>query len=176
MLKLKSWQLFLIFLIPTAIPFLFPIEKREHGMMIGAIIWALIYIYWLDNLGTNLFMRCRKKSKINIQLFKFNTLFIFIYIFVIVALKYLVDKKTDINPGILVVIMCALSLYAVIGILAILSFVCKVLITVEERQLATFDQYAVEFIFLLFFPIGIWWLQPRINTIFSRKRIHENLS
>jgi hypothetical protein len=49
----------------------------------------------------------------------------------------------------------------------ILYFVAKTMKSVEMQKTVTFNDYAGEFFLIWFFPIGIWFLQPRINKIFG---------
>jgi hypothetical protein len=46
-------------------------------------------------------------------------------------------------------------------------FTAKVLKTVELQKPVTFNDYAGEFFLIWFFPIGIWFIQPRINRLFN---------
>jgi len=47
-------------------------------------------------------------------------------------------------------------------------FVAKVIKTVELQRATTFGDFVGEFFLIWFFPIGVWILQPRINSL------HEN--
>lgn len=42
----------------------------------------------------------------------------------------------------------------------------KALTSVEGNRETTFSDFAGDFFLFLFYPIGVWWLQPRINRIF----------
>ncbi len=55
----------------------------------------------------------------------------------------------------------------VIGILYCAFFVAKALKSVEQDRSATLKEYAWDILLFLFFPVGVWYLQPRINKIFS---------
>jgi len=50
-----------------------------------------------------------------------------------------------------------------------LYFVPKSLVTVESGKQATFYDYAGPFFLKWFFPIGIWFIQPRINRLYARQ-------
>jgi len=48
-----------------------------------------------------------------------------------------------------------------------LYFISKSLKAVELQRDVTFNDYAGEFFLIWFFPIGIWFIQPRINKLFD---------
>jgi hypothetical protein len=67
-----------------------------------------------------------------------------------------------------------LTVLPVIIILHLLSMVCiflglrfaaKTMKSVEIGRLARFSDYAGEFFLIWFSPIGVWFLQPRLNKI-----------
>jgi len=56
---------------------------------------------------------------------------------------------------------------------SVVRFPSKTLVLAEEQELASNSDYKNEFILAFFYPIGIWWLQPRINEVYAA---HQNLS
>jgi hypothetical protein len=54
-----------------------------------------------------------------------------------------------------------------------LYFVAKTLVLAETGKSASFYNYAGPFFLIWFFPIGVWFVQPRINRLYSEKRIAE---
>jgi hypothetical protein len=48
-------------------------------------------------------------------------------------------------------------------------FVAKALKSVEMDRESNFDDFTGDFFSFVFFPIGVWWLQPRINNIFDKE-------
>ncbi len=49
----------------------------------------------------------------------------------------------------------------------LVRFPSKTLVIAERQQLVPFSGYANEFLLAFFFPIGIWFLQPRINDLYA---------
>jgi hypothetical protein len=47
----------------------------------------------------------------------------------------------------------------------ILKFIARSIVTLEQRKPVGFDQYAGYFFGLFFFPIGIWWVNPKIKAL-----------
>ncbi len=58
-----------------------------------------------------------------------------------------------------------LHLFAIFCILYSMYFIAKTIKTVELQKEVTFSDFVGEFFMIWFFPIGIWFLQPRINRI-----------
>lgn len=50
-----------------------------------------------------------------------------------------------------------------------LYFVARVLKTAELQRAARFEDFSMEFILLMVFPIGLWWIQPRVNRLADKK-------
>jgi len=51
----------------------------------------------------------------------------------------------------------------------ICNFASKSLVMVETGRRAKFYDYAGPFFLMWFFPIGIWFIQPRINRLYSQR-------
>ena len=47
----------------------------------------------------------------------------------------------------------------------LLKFIARSIVTLEQRKPVGFDQYAGYFFGLFFFPIGIWWVNPKIRAL-----------
>ena len=58
-------------------------------------------------------------------------------------------------------------LYAMFCGLYAMYFISKALVSVEKQEDVDYNQFGGVFLMLLFFPIGIWFLQPRIQKIFK---------
>jgi hypothetical protein len=49
-----------------------------------------------------------------------------------------------------------------------IHFASKSLKAVELQRTVTFRDYVADFFLFWFFPIGVWFIQPKINKIFNR--------
>lgn len=58
-------------------------------------------------------------------------------------------------------------LLVMICLFYILSFVARSLTAVERQKQVTFYEYAGAFFLVWFYPIGIWFIQPKINALFA---------
>ena len=52
-----------------------------------------------------------------------------------------------------------------------LSFPAKVLNSIERNREVSLSDYIGDFFLIVFLPIGIWFLQPRINRILENKEL-----
>lgn len=68
-------------------------------------------------------------------------------------------------PGILVV----MHLLATIAVLYVLGFSAKNLIMAEKQAAISFFDYAGPFFLMWFFPIGVWFVQPRVNRLVAAR-------
>jgi len=50
------------------------------------------------------------------------------------------------------------------------SFSARLLKMAELRRDVAFGEFLSEFFGFLFYPVGVWWLQPRINKIIDNER------
>ena len=74
-------------------------------------------------------------------------------------------------------IMLVLCIVSAFGVFYSIYFAAKTLKTTELQREVTFSDFASEFFMFWFFPVGIWILQPRINTIREENiTIDENMN
>ncbi|WP_238388512.1 hypothetical protein, partial [Christiangramia aestuarii] len=69
--------------------------------------------------------------------------------------------------GILLLFIIPLHLFSMFCMFYLLYFVSKTIKTVELKRSVTFSDFVGEFFMIWFFPIGVWFIQPRINKIIS---------
>ena len=66
-----------------------------------------------------------------------------------------------------------LHFFALYCLFYLWQFVAKNLAIAEKGKEVEFPQYMWLFLLLWFFPIGIWFLQPRINQLYAaRATVH----
>lgn len=71
--------------------------------------------------------------------------------------------------------LSVLYIVSVFGIFYSMYFAAKTLKTTELQREVTFRDFTSEFFMFWFFPIGIWVLQPRINTIMEENNAAEDV-
>jgi hypothetical protein len=72
------------------------------------------------------------------------------------------------KPSMIAVIL-PLHFFAIFCLFYVLRFASKSLAMAETGRQAKFYDYAGPFFLMWFFPIGIWFVQPRINRLYSQR-------
>ena len=185
-LRLKHWQIFLIIIgIPILIEILDSIiVVSDVGELFTfrailrflLIIPFLTFYFWLYSVGYLLNKKIETELETKSRYFAlsvwtsaFSAFFLTIYVFFMWDdwERYMIDNTaTYVLFGIIVFL-------AISTLFLALSYVAKTLVRAERRAHVNSSEFYGEFIMMLFFPIGIWILQPRINAL-QEKTDHGN--
>jgi hypothetical protein len=155
-LCIKQWQLFLLFLGPLVVLMFMNIV----GNLWGAIIVGLglyLYLGWLWTIGS------LYSSIIPISLRMRMNIFMFTLIYPAIEYPFFVlfgDQKSAMSGAITLIHMLA-----AFCIFYDIYFVSKSMVLAETGSPASFRNYAMQFFLVWFFPIGIWFIQPKVNSI-----------
>jgi len=177
-LTAKHWQVFLLLfgamvagqltlmaLILSAEPIRDVTALRAVTLPFFAVTYAtaVLLLAWLWTLGEYCAARVPAELKPRIVRFRSTLLYPLAYLPVFVwAFPTLVD-----NPSLALVIV-PLHLLAMFCTIYNFYFVAKTLALAERQKPVSFSDFALEFFFLWFFPLGIWLVQPRINRLAAR--------
>lgn len=169
--RLKHWQLFLILVV---LPIFLP-SDNSASLAISFIIWLIIggvMFGWLYSTGVNLHKKLPQSMSMNLSVFKSMILIPLVYIVAIStyfasSLQAQPNGQVQLSSGFFRLIF-TIHLLAMFCILYCFYFNAKSLKAVEWQKPVTFSDYAGEFFLIWFFPIGIWFIQPRINKLFDR--------
>lgn len=179
-LKAKHWQIFIIiFIVPYSLQFIaMTITKNDPDrMMIFSpfvmIIFFLGLFGWFWSIATGLLGNIPEGVKMKIKKFKVFLIIPMIYIPLVFGLMdTLFDNVANANGepngamiGISFAIMFPLHILSMFGLLYSFYYVAKTYKTVELQREVTFSDFAGDFFLLLFFPIGVWIIQPKINLM-----------
>jgi hypothetical protein len=63
--------------------------------------------------------------------------------------------------------MIVASFFMGYSMIYIYWFIAKSIATVENQKKIGFDAYSRYFFLVWIFPIGIWWMHPKVKKIFS---------
>lgn len=178
-LTASKWQLFSLLVI---FPFLFQIGfmtflyYRPNPVVIAICIAVFFSIYlaivlgWLFTLGTSLHNKLPQGVAMNLVRFK---IFLFIPVaYALLITLFAIQQSMPNNaysfvPTGTLAVFIPLHLFSIYCMLYCLYFISKELKIVEIQQdVTSFNDFAGEFFLLWFFPVGIWFLQPRIHKIF----------
>ena len=187
-LRLKHWQFFILIsgapfimnLIFTISNFVF---KYSSFLFIVFTIVTLISVasvlVWYYALGTNLHEKLPETIRMNVVSFKIHMLIIacycifFFYLLINARKNRLLGQSIDHNTFQYLLPFHFLSM---ILILYCLYFIAKAFKAVQLQRPVSINDFAGEFFQLLFYPIGIWLIQPKINKLFTRAKNLNNKS
>ena len=193
-LNAKHWQLFiLMFGVPILLQIITMISvfanidsngtPGQTGMLNMILIFPIImFLYaglffgWFWSIGIGL--QKYIPTDIHMKIKKFKILFciplayILFLLTAIVAVFYGVSSGNNDVSGILeklLFVIFPLHLFSMFSIFYLLYFTAKTIKTIELKRTVTFSDFIGEFFTIWFFPIGIWFIQPRINEIVSKE-------
>ena len=183
-LKLKHWQLFLLLVgIPIALEFLtigfiFSADDFASGLQrflrafpILMFLYVAILFGWLWSTGVFLAKKLPSDAPMPSGLFKgaiiIPTLYIMFLCWFVAKLMWgneMSELFIDENLGLIL----TAHFTSMACIFFVLFFNAKALKSVELQRPALLGDYVGEFFLFWFFPVGIWFLQPRINQLLEQ--------
>ena len=163
-LRLKAWQLFLlIFGLPCGLFWMKDVPMAI--VLIATLVSASVFMGWLWRLGIQLNKKVPEKIRMKSGLFRFSIIYIAIYMsccFVVFTLT-----ETGNLASSIVAIILPFYFFGLFCGLYGCYFISKNFAMAERKQEVIFPDFARLFFLLLFFPIGVWSIQPRVNNIFQ---------
>jgi len=192
-LRAKHWQLFLITTgIPFAAMIVSVILQiiwvaSNNGRPTGEPLWMIIpsllipaimlfagltHLTWIYSIATKLQAYMNPElRKLNVKRFRLFFFIPFFYMLVIMLTVLTVFRSSvgdEENLGVIVPLMLFMILghsFSAFCAIYVLYFSAKTLNSVEMKMEAHFSDYIGDFMLLWVFPIGVWFIQPRINAI-----------
>jgi hypothetical protein len=165
-LRLKNWQLFLIILllpwfIAIGFNMMFDFKSYSYDVTVGifTIIYYIIFITWNYKV-----IKTFNKRELILkpkQLKRLDWLLIILLIYAVYLIIPIEMRMSDnLLMSILSPIVMIISAYAIIFVIFCTA---KTLKGIQlKSQIRTAD-IIVEMIVIFYFPIGVWWLQKKVN-------------
>jgi len=163
-LTLPAWQVFLLFIVPCFFP------SGTLASTILTIIWVAFFAYCTYFLGDSLYQKLPVGHDLKIKRFYFHLLFPGVYMIIVYFLfggGYEINQNNYHEYGGWLTVIIPLHLYAMYCMFYTIWFIAKCIATIENNRVVGFDNYAGNFFLLWFFPIGVWFIQPKVCKIFS---------
>ncbi|MEJ0031567.1 MAG: hypothetical protein WDO15_14855 [Bacteroidota bacterium] len=174
LLRLKHWQVFMLTfgLLVLAYIFLAVVgmsRSRELVGMTGYAIQAIPFVeiasfvianFWVFVIGTRLYPK---------QEYYRDSLMLLIFRWCIYFSTLATSARLMIFPtlGFYGPINEYITILVIAGGIYCSYFAARLLNSVEQERAAPFREFVGDFILFIFYPIGVWWLQPRVNRIFG---------
>ena len=162
-LQAKHWQIFLLLVAaPTVAQAAAPERINDFGTG-GFVLFAVIAVSllcllaWFGSMG--LFFRSivTPELRMGTQFFRFSL----VYPLVFVPIFFF--------PGIPEAVIGPLQLACTVCLFYLLYFVSRNLVLAETGKPASFYEYAGAFFLLWFFPVGVWFVQPKVNRLYAER-------
>jgi hypothetical protein len=181
-LRVKHWQIFLLLFGISSlgnVAIIFSILRTSQSSRIlwdsGYLIFAVLtllfmfcFLGWLWSMGSFLDSIVQPELRLELKIFRVAVIYPMCYLPVFIVLF----QSLSVMPLLFVVIF-PLHFLAMSCIFYLLYFVSKSLVMTETNKAATFYDYAGSFFLLWFFPIGVWFTQPRINRLYAGRTNSE---
>lgn len=180
--KLKHWQSFLlIFILPFILRYLLHQLLLLTGFSSSAILStvtdalpAIFPVLWLWLVSLYLHGRLPASIRISFVYVHLGALYFTLYTFVLVYTLGIAQQS--ITGGTLPLGMLALllpmHLFATFCYLYLVYFAARCIVSVEKQRIVDATEYLLPLVQVLFLPVGIWFLQPRLKKLFSELAIH----
>jgi hypothetical protein len=163
-LRIRDWQLFPLILVAfvIGIPQCFTIYSSRHWILVAALFasastWPLLA--WCWSIGTFFNSGVKPEFQSPTGFFHFSVIFSALYF----GLVLVADLKFPPWLWPLHVVSMLSNLYTI-------YFVSKALALVRSTNTRSVNNQSVLFLLLLFFPIGIWFVQPMVNRLYAETR------
>ena len=160
-LTAKHWQIFL-FLIFAIVISNFTIEGQPLLTGIIKSIGLLIIISWPLVLGIELYRYLPERIEMGNTLFIINGMFILLSITAIMVISNGQGMKFS-GSG----LMALPVFYFMFAYLHMQFFPGKILKSIESGRTASFVDYVGYGVLIWIWPLGIWFIQPKINKAVS---------
>lgn len=163
-LRRPHWQVFLYMVFGNTF-----IPTSDLGMYIR-VLYGLIFLIWVLKINEELYHRIQRQTELKLIIFQVNLVVIFCYLVVILFFTegYEISSEKDnyAEYGWLVWIYVPFTFYIFAGYFYSLYFTSRIVNQLERELFGIEEDNSIQlFASLFFFPIGIWWIQPRINRI-----------
>jgi hypothetical protein len=177
-LQAKHWQIFLLlFALPTiadiaAMGFIPATIRSWKDIGQGGFVYlgllvldTFCFLAWLWVMGSFLNSIQNPTLKLKPWFFRLALIYPPAYGFVFFA----VFLSPGLGPAAEKVIL-PLHLFAMFCMFYVLYFVAKSLVMINKGKEVVFGDYAKSLILLCLYPIGVWFIQPRINQLYAEIR------
>lgn len=146
----------------------------ENIASLFRLIATAIFFIWIWSVVVGLQKKIPENIEMKIGRFKFFfftpiILLLSFYIIIILRLDNFMTPNTAF-AFLLFGTVLMIILFVLICVLQTIYFAAKTLKTVELQREVKFGDFSSEFFLMVFIPIGIWSIQPRVNRIASYKK------
>ncbi|MEJ2142060.1 MAG: hypothetical protein P8Y24_06845 [Gammaproteobacteria bacterium] len=164
-LKAKHWQLFIVLVGSMFLGQALMVNSIVNGTMPNAVviilpmfIMSILYYGWLWSISLACYKALPNELATSPKKMQIGLIYALIYLVIAGQFFFGTDKHLPVY-GIF------MHLLAMAAIIYSLGFTAKQLTKLEQNKEVTFFTYSGPFFLLWFFPIGVWFIQPKVNQL-----------
>jgi len=135
------------------------VEIPVRSLVIAELCW-ICFVLWFWSLGSFLNSVVKADLRSSLLFFRFALAYPLVYM---AAFQVAFEGLTPVY----FIALFPFHLLAMFCLIFDLNFVSKSLALAESGGAVSFYDYAGPFFLLWFFPLGIWFIQPRINRLYA---------
>lgn len=152
LLKLKSWQLFALIVIPAFVP---------NSYTVIMYLSLLIGLSWIYIIGVTMHSLIPASIKPDIRYFRFY--------FLLIVIALIIFRIAQVSGDNLAIWFSATGgVIYVIGFICACGFAGKVLESVIEGEMVGNSDALKAIICFIIFPIGLWYIQPAVQRVLAK--------
>jgi hypothetical protein len=179
MARRKAWQIFVALVAPMLLaqfyiaaaipapsgagpaPDVAALEQLSRRMLMVGLVMFLLFLSWLVSIGWVSNQQVSAVLRPTIRWFFAAAVYAIAYF---AFASYFLPSSLS-TGGDLPWMIFAMHLLAMVAVFYVLGFSAKNLIMSERQSPVSFFDYSGPFFLLWFFPIGVWFVQPRVNRL-----------
>ena len=161
LLRIRHWQIFIYLLF---VPAFFPEGDNQTYYQ---IVWGLLFVFWIIKVDEQLYFRLPTRVNLNFNFLLINIFISATYLIIIFLTVggYNITDENYQDYGWKVWIYLPMHLCCFFSFFYAIRFTSKAIASIENNKNVDIAYYGTYMAGLFFFPIGIWWIQPKINKI-----------
>lgn len=181
LLRWKHWQVFLLLfatpILLQSFTLVYVVLYRQPVTILwssAAVIMPFVILHqlWTFSIGRMLYRLKPPEVRINYVLFAtFLILPVVLMLVLFTGMSIFIEKLMagiDFTPALsmlVIGIMVPLNFFLVFSAFYTYYFNARLLKSIDLERNAEFSDYINEFVLFWFWPVGVWFLQPRINKL-----------
>lgn len=178
-LRAKHWQIFILIFGVYCVGQILALKSVVHPIDqvagFGILFWIVMaifgvcYLTWFWSMGSFLESMAQPELKLKLGLFRFALVYTVSYAFFFFRFVLNTHPVTTF-------LIVPLHLIATFCLFYILYFDSKSLALIQRKRPVSFYDYAGLFFLLWLFPIGVWFIQPKINRLYVENKSESGSS
>jgi len=169
-LKAKHWQVFIVLVGAMFIGQVLTFNSMFNGTAPNAVVMGLpvvvmgaLYYGWIWSISSACCKALPNELKSSPKLMQIGIIYALIYI-IIAGLFFFGPGKKLPSYGVFMHFLGMAAVFYSIG------FTAKQLTKLEQNKDVTFFSYSGPFFLLWLFPVGVWFIQPKVNQLLGNNK------